>query len=54
MGGDKVWMAGLRVIRINYEEDILYLMGQAIPGEPVGGFIGCGTSVILIGWGGLD
>ena len=35
MGGDRVWMAGLRVLRINYEEDILYLMGAGIPGDSV-------------------
>ena len=35
MGGNKVWMAGLRVLRINYEEDILYLTGVAVPGDSV-------------------
>ena len=37
MGGDQVWMPGLRVLRINYQEDVLYIMGQAVPGDNVGG-----------------
>ena len=37
MGGDRVWMSGLRVLRINYQEDVLYIMGLGVPGDSVGG-----------------
>jgi len=33
MGGDRVWMSGLRVLRINYQEDVLYIMGLGVPGD---------------------
>lgn len=35
MGGDFIRMLGLQILRINYEEDIIYLKGDAVPGEPV-------------------
>ena len=30
-----MWQCGLRILRINYDEDVIYLKGQAVPGEPV-------------------
>ena len=36
MGGDRVWQCGLKILRINYDEDVLYIKGDAVPGEPVG------------------
>jgi large subunit ribosomal protein L3 len=34
VGGDFRTMAGLQILRINYKYNVIYVMGQAVPGEP--------------------
>lgn len=46
VGGNRVKMIGLQIMRINYEHNILYIRGTAIPGEP-GEFVQIFDSKIL-------
>ena len=34
VGGDFRTMKGLQILRINYTYNVLYVLGQSIPGEP--------------------
>ncbi len=34
VGGNKVRMLGLKVLRVDFENDILYIKGQSLPGWP--------------------
>ncbi len=34
VGGDFRRMLGLKIVRINYKHNVLYIKGQGIPGEP--------------------